>query len=65
MTEKSRDTRRVAARLLREGWVRRRGKGDHVNFSKPERPALITIDMGKKELDKNAYRRISKLAGWE
>ncbi|HIY82834.1 MAG TPA: type II toxin-antitoxin system HicA family toxin [Candidatus Rubneribacter avistercoris] len=55
----------MAARLLREGWVRRRGKGDHVNFSKPERPALITIDMSKKELDKNAYRRISKLAGWE
>ncbi|WP_080803313.1 type II toxin-antitoxin system HicA family toxin [Arabiibacter massiliensis] len=65
MPKESRDTRKVASRLVQEGWVKRRGKGDHANFSKPGNPRLITLDMGEKEVDKNIYRAIKSIAGWE
>lgn len=65
MPKESRDTRKVMARLRREGWIGRKGKGDHVNFTKPGSPHLITIDAGEKEVKKPIYRRISELAGWE
>lgn len=65
MTKESRDTRKVIARLLREGWKARKGKGDHLNFFHEENPNLITIDTGPKEVDKNIYRKIKKIAGWE
>lgn len=60
----SRDVRKVTARLKREGWESRKGKGDHVNFFKQVNPCLITIDTGKKEVDRNIYKRIGKIAGW-
>lgn len=62
--KESRDTRKVMARLLEDGWIMRDGKGDHVNFFKPQIPALITIDTGRKEVDANIYRRIKKIAEW-
>lgn len=65
MEKESRDTRKVMARLQREGWVARKGKGDHVNFFKSTIAQLITIDTGKKEVDKNIYRKIKRIAGWE
>ena len=63
--EQSRDTRKIVARLEREGWLKRAGKGDHVNFFKPNNPNLITIDMGRKEVGKRALKEIGKKAGWE
>ena len=63
--KESRDTRKVAARLERDGWTGRPGKGDHVNYSKPGNSNLITLDMGKKEVKKPIYRDIKEKAGWE
>lgn len=60
----SRDTRKVMSRLRRDGWSMRPGKGDHVNFSKPGEPLLITIDTGKKQVPKPVYDRIREVAGW-
>ena len=65
MEKESRDTRKVMTKLQREGWIARRGKGDHVNFFKPGTAQLITIDTGKKEVDKNIYRKIKRIVGWE
>lgn len=65
MARGSRDTRKVIARLEREGWVARTGKGDHLNFCKAGNPCLITIDAGKKELDKAIYGKVKRMAGWE
>ena len=62
--KESRDTRKVIARLLDDGWIMRQGKGDHLNFFKPDVPALITIDAGRKEMDANIYRKIKKVADW-
>ena len=63
--KESRDVRKVTSRLEREGWQNRKGKGDHVNFFKRGNPFLITIDMGRKEVDRNIYKRIGKIAGWD
>lgn len=65
MVKESRDTRKVRARLKKEGWVGRKGKGDHINFKKEGSPHLITLDMGLKEIDKNIYRKIKRQTGWE
>lgn len=65
MPKESRDTRKVMSRLLREGWKARKGKGDHVNFFKEGNPNLITIDTGKKEVDKRIYQKIKDYAGWK
>lgn len=65
MPKEPRDTRKVMARLLKEEWTMRKGKGDHVNFFKEGSSYLITIDTGKKEVDKNIYRKVKEYAGWE
>lgn len=65
MEKASRDTRKVMARLQREGWIARNGKGDHVNFFKPGIAQLITIDTGEKEVEKSIYRHIKQIARWE
>ena len=41
--EKPEDVRK---RLLADGWIERKGRGDHRNFNKPGVPLVITLDMG-------------------
>lgn len=65
MPKDSRDTRKVIARLCREGWIMRQGKGDHVNFSRPGFHGIITIDSGEKQVKKPVYNRIKRITGWE
>jgi predicted RNA binding protein YcfA (HicA-like mRNA interferase family) len=55
--------RDVAKRLLAEGYVRRSGKGDHVNFVKAGAP-IVTLDMGKREIPIGTLRMIYRAAGW-
>jgi len=54
----------IIKRLEKEGWTRRKGKGDHVNFKKPDH-MTITVDTGAKEIPIGTLRRIYRLAGWE
>lgn len=61
----NRDTKKVIQQLRQEGWRERQGKGDHVNFRKEDKPYLITIDTGRKEIAKPIYNRIAKIAGWK
>ena len=65
MPKDSRDTRKVIARLCREGWITRQGKGDHVNFSRPGFHGIITIDSGEKQVKKPIYNRIKRITGWD
>ena len=58
-------TREVARRLEREGWIGRPGKGDHRNYRHPEKPGVITLDMGVRELPIGTLRSIHRIAGWE
>lgn len=41
------------------------GEKDHVDYTKPGNPNIITIDIGRKEMPKPIYQRIKKMAGWE
>jgi predicted RNA binding protein YcfA (HicA-like mRNA interferase family) len=54
----------VCRRLERDGWQRRAGRGDHVNFNKPGQPLVITVDMGVKEIPIGTLRSIYRKAGW-
>ena len=61
----SRDTRKIIARLQREGWVIRGGKGDHVNLCKDGIVEIITIDMGEKTIKQGIFQRIKRIARWK
>jgi len=60
-TQKPKD---IAKRLVAEGWERKGGKGDHVNFRKPGH-GLVTLDMGVREIPIGTLRSIYRAAGWE
>ncbi len=60
-TVKPRD---IAKRLEADGWTKRGGKGDHVNYKKPGH-GLVTLDMGVKEIPIGTLRGIYRIAGWE
>jgi predicted RNA binding protein YcfA (HicA-like mRNA interferase family) len=54
----------VRKRLLADGWKERAGRGDHVNFNKSGVPAVITVDMGVREVPIGTLRSIYRKAGW-
>lgn len=60
---KEQEPRQVIKRLVLEGWIQRKGKGDHANFTKAGYP-VVTVDTGVKELPIGTYRNIAKKAGW-
>jgi predicted RNA binding protein YcfA (HicA-like mRNA interferase family) len=57
------NTRKVIARLEREGW-RNEGGGRHDKFGNPDRPGLILIVPRHRELSPGVARDIAKKAGW-
>ena len=57
--------REVARRLRKEGWiVKRKGPGDHVQFTHPELPGRVTLDMGVGDIPMGTLRSIFRQAGW-
>lgn len=58
--------REVVRRLTAEGWtVRRKGPGDHVQYTHPTRPGRVTVDMGVREVPIGTLRSIYRQAGWD
>lgn len=55
--------REVMARLRREGWTERPGKGAHVVFGKDERTVVVSRHPG--DLPPGTLRAICRQAGWE
>lgn len=55
----------IIKRLLAGGWVMRKGKGDHVNFSKSGIRFVVTVDTGVKEIPIGTLRSIYRITGWE
>ncbi len=51
-------------KLMADGWVKRPGKGDHVNFVKAGARLIITIDTGRREVPLGILRKIYRIAGW-
>lgn len=54
--------RHIVKRLLAEGWIERKGKGDHRNFVKTH--AIVTIDMGRREIPLGTLWSIYRTACW-
>ena len=54
----------IMKRLIADGWVQRKGKGDHVNFTKPGIRFVVTVDTGVREIPVGTLRSIYRLAGW-
>ena len=57
------NTRKVIARLEREGWGKVHG-GSHDKFEHPSRPAMTLIVPRHRELSPGVARDIAKKAGW-
>jgi predicted RNA binding protein YcfA (HicA-like mRNA interferase family) len=57
------NTRKVIARLKREGWIDK-GGGRHDKFEHPEKPNITLIIPRHRELSPGVARDIAKKAGW-
>jgi predicted RNA binding protein YcfA (HicA-like mRNA interferase family) len=57
------NTRRIVARLLREGWTKI-GGGSHDKFANPTRPEVLIIVPRHREVSPGVARDIAKKAGW-
>jgi predicted RNA binding protein YcfA (HicA-like mRNA interferase family) len=56
-------TRKIVARLEREGWVNV-GGGSHDKFKHPKRPDVVIVVPRHRTLSPGVARSIAKLAGW-
>ena len=57
--------REVVQRLTADGWqVKRKGPGDHVQYSHPTKPGRVTVDMGVRDVPIGTLRSIFRQAGW-
>lgn len=56
----------VVRHLTDDGWtVKRKGPGDHVQYTHPTKKGKVTVDMGVKEFPIGTLRSIFRQAGWE
>ena len=56
-------TRKIVARLVREGW-RNVGGGKHDRFEHADRPDIMIVVPRHREQSPGVARSIAKLAGW-
>ena len=57
------ETRRIIARLERDGWINR-GGGKHDAFAHPDRPGVLIVVPRHREQSPGVGRDIAKRAGW-
>jgi predicted RNA binding protein YcfA (HicA-like mRNA interferase family) len=62
MPELETNTRKIIARLERDGWINK-GGGSHDIFKHPEKPGRIVVPRHR-ELSPGVARSIAKIAGW-
>lgn len=56
----------VVRRLTADGWiVKRKGPGDHIQFTHPTKPGRVTVDMGARDFPIGTLRSIFRQAGWK
>lgn len=59
-----RDSKKILARLKKEGWTIHRVKGSHHQLKRPGTKMIITLPHPTKSLPTGTARQIAKLAGW-
>ena len=66
MARRAMKPREIARRLRRDGWVvKRRGPGDHVQYTHPTKPGRVTLDMGAGDIPLGTLRSVFRQAGWD
>lgn len=62
---RNRTPREIAARLRDDGWtVKRKGPGDHVQYTHATKHGKLTLDMGADPIPTGTLRSIFRQAGW-
>jgi predicted RNA binding protein YcfA (HicA-like mRNA interferase family) len=52
--------------LRADGWIeKRKGPGDHVQFTHPAKSGRVTVDMGSRDIPMGTLRSIYRMAGWK
>ena len=59
-----RNSGRIIARLLREGWQATGAKGSHHKFHHPVTGKVVIVPHPKKDLPTGTARAIAKHVGW-
>lgn len=59
-----RDSRKIIARLLREGWFEVGITGSHHHFKHETKQGKVTVPHPKKDLPRGTIASIAKQAGW-
>ena len=62
---KSFNSRDIRKRLIKDGWVQDRTKGDHHQFKHQTLPGLVTLIHPQKDMPIGTLRSIFRQAGWE
>jgi predicted RNA binding protein YcfA (HicA-like mRNA interferase family) len=57
------NTRKIAARLLRDGWTKLPG-GKHDKYEHPAKLGVLIVVPRHREISPGVARDIAKLAGW-
>jgi len=58
-------SREIRKKLLSEGWIERKGKGDHVIFTKEGVKFPVCLPHPKRDLPIGTLSDIFKKAGWK
>ncbi|GLU28488.1 addiction module toxin, HicA family protein [Brucella sp. NBRC 12950] len=57
--------REIVQMLNADGWtIKRKGPGDHVQYTHPRKSGKVTVDMGTTEFPPKTLKNIYKIAGW-
>ncbi|MDX8441179.1 type II toxin-antitoxin system HicA family toxin [Bradyrhizobium sp. Arg314] len=57
------NTRKIIARLLRDGWVSV-GGGKHDKYEHPDKPEVMLVVPRHREQSPGVARSIARMAGW-
>ncbi len=60
-----RDSRKIIARLLAEGWLEIGVTGSHHHFKHAEIKGKVTVPHPKKDLPRGTIASIARQAGWK
>lgn len=58
------DSRKIIARLKRDGWVKDRQAGSHAQFVHPDRAGRVTVPHPKRDVPRGTAMSIYRQAGW-
>ena len=55
----------IIRKLKRDGWVLRNTRGNHHNFTHPEKPGRVTVKHPSKDIPIGTLRNIYRQAQWK